>query len=213
MDNIFNTIIADNVACADEMSVVDTVTVENKPFFLNVLRRMSLGGEFTDPSTGKVYNLPEVKESDLEPSIAPQELSVGAAVKVGLAVPTLNVDGHYNELLRTALKPYRRKSMDDVETQAPVYDLLGQYEIMKFIDTVSFNGTAYDFIRIPMEQKRRFLDSMPSKDMERIREYIAAVKEKGSLATLCRNDETGDEVQAFTYRLFLLTPAAGADES
>lgn len=206
LDNVFNQYIAENVSNVEDMTAghsVEEVTLETKPFFLNVLRRISLGDTYYDSDTKKEYKLPEVTAADLKPSVEDKEVSIND-VTVTLSVPNLVTDSHYNELLRQALRPFKKKSLDDPEVASPVYDLIGQYETLKYIKSVSFKGKAYDFIRIPMEQRKKFIDSVPSKTMEVIKNYIIDVKAKGSKATLYEDAESGAKVQGFIYNLFLI---------
>lgn len=218
LDNIFNNYIHENVRSMTEMeSALGQVTLETKPFFLNVLRKISLGDTYYDSDTKKSYKLPEVTADDLVTHTKPIEITVGddGGVVITVAVPNLRVDGYYNDLLKLALKPYKKKSLEDSDVASPVYDLLGQYEVMKYIDTVSFRGTSYEFVKIPMEQKKQFLDNLPSKKMEEIKNFILGVKEISNKATLYHDDETGEEVQGYTYNLFLIKsvlPTTDGDE-
>ena len=136
--NIYNDFISESVYMNDDIvDLARLVTLETKPYFINLLRVASFGKTYF--LKGEAYDLYEVTPEDLKLKTAPRTV-VANKFKINLEFPTLVDDSRYNNLLVTALNPHKKKrSLNDVNI-GTVNDLYQSYEILKYIVSFEFNG-------------------------------------------------------------------------
>lgn len=215
ISNIYNNYIAESVSLKDDMvNLSHVVTVDKKPYLLNVLRSISLGDEYvpseeeeetpnTLEDTDKVktvYKIYEVTEKDLEAKSETPEDVVFGNFRFKLAIPTLAEDTTYNSFLLNALKPYRKKKISDADLGA-VADVYQIYEMMKYIKTVTFENQEYTFSALAPSDKVKLLDSLPRSASDAIAAFIRKVKKNEDIAYSAIS-ETGDKVVMDSNTLF-----------
>ena len=127
--NIYSDYISESVYKNDDLvDLSRIITLETKPYFINVLRTVSFGNKYY--SKGEEYELYQVKPEDLVPNAKPHTI-VANKFKINLEVPTLFDDERYNNLLSNALAPHKKKkSIRDVNVGS-VTDLYQVYELLK----------------------------------------------------------------------------------
>lgn len=204
--DVYNEFIAENVVITNDMvPSTKVITLETKPFVLNVLRTLTLGNTYYDDETDKVYILNEVTADDLVPKIEDETIEFGN-VKIVLSVPDLERDTKYNKLLCIALNPYKKKNLKDSDT-FPVMDLYQTYEIFKYIKTISFKDVDYDFDQVAMNDKNKLLNSLHASIVNQITDYIKVVEDKKDVALKATDSESGETISPSVYTLFFAKTA------
>lgn len=206
--NIYNDYIRESVVRNDSMvDISQVVTVDIKPYLLIELRRNTFGdtyygdGDEDDEVENKEYKLYEVTAKDLESAIKPVKVKFGN-VTIKLDVPTIEKESKYNSLLiSTGLSSFKKKKIDE-STLAQVADVYQLYEMMKYISTIVFEGVEYDFDKVAMAQKMRFLDMISPTIVNNINKFIKKVKKSEEKAFRAIADD-GDEITLGTRNLFM----------
>lgn len=206
--NIYNDYIRESVVRNDSMvDISQVVTVDVKPYLLIELRKNTFGdtyygdGDEDDEVENKEYKLYEVTAKDLESAIKPVKVKFGN-VTIKLDVPTIEKESKYNALLiSTGLSSFKKKKIDE-STLAQVADVYQLYEMMKYISTIVFDGVEYDFDKVAMAQKMRFLDMISPTIVNNINKFIKKVKKSEEKAFRAIADD-GDEITLGTRNLFM----------
>ena len=206
--NIYNDYIRESVVRNDSMvDISQVVTVDIKPYLLIELRKNTFGdiyygdGDEDEEVENKEYKLYEVTAKDLESAIKPVKVKFGN-VTIKLDVPTIEKESKYNALLiSTGLSPFKKKKIDE-STLAQVADVYQLYEMMKYISTIVFDGVEYDFDKVAMAQKMRFLDMISPTIVNNINKFIKKVKKSEEKAFKAIADD-GDEITLGTRNLFM----------
>lgn len=206
--NIYNDYIRESVVRNDSMvDISQVVTVDVKPYLLIELRKNTFGdiyygdGDEDDEVENKEYKLYEVTAKDLESVIKPVKVKFGN-VTIKLDVPTIEKESKYNALLiSTGLSSFKKKRIDE-STLAQVADVYQLYEMMKYISTIVFDGVEYDFDKVAMAQKMRFLDMISPTIVNNINKFIKKVKKSEEKAFKAIADD-GDEITLGTRNLFM----------
>lgn len=206
--NIYNDYIRESVVRNDSMvDISQVVTVDVKPYLLIELRKNTFGdiyygdGDEDEEVENKEYKLYEVTAKDLESAIKPVKVKFGN-VTIKLDVPTIEKESKYNSLLiSTGLSSFKKKKIDE-STLAQVADVYQLYEMMKYISTIVFDGVEYDFDKVAMAQKMRFLDMISPTIVNNINKFIKKVKKSEEKAFKAIADD-GDEITLGTRNLFM----------
>lgn len=206
--NIYNDYIRESVVRNDSMvDISQVVTVDVKPYLLIELRKNTFGdiyygdGDEDEEVENKEYKLYEVTAKDLESAIKPVKVKFGN-VTIKLDVPTIEKESKYNALLiSTGLSSFKKKKIDE-STLAQVADVYQLYEMMKYISTIVFDGVEYDFDKVAMTQKMRFLDMISPTIVNNINKFIKKVKKSEEKAFKAIADD-GDEITLGTRNLFM----------
>lgn len=206
--NIYNDYIRESVVRNDSMvDISQVVTVDIKPYLLIELRKNTFGdiyygdGDEDEEVENKEYKLYEVTAKDLESAIKPVKVKFGN-VTIKLDVPTIEKESKYNSLLiSTGLSSFKKKKIDE-STLAQVADVYQLYEMMKYISTIVFDGIEYDFDKVAMAQKMRFLDMISPTIVNNINKFIKKVKKSEEKAFKAIADD-GDEITLGTRNLFM----------
>lgn len=206
--NIYNDYIRESVVRNDSMvDISQVVTVDIKPYLLIELRKNTFGdiyygdGDEDEEVENKEYKLYEVTAKDLESVIKPVKVKFGN-VTIKLDVPTIEKESKYNSLLiSTGLSSFKKKKIDE-STLAQVADVYQLYEMMKYISTIVFDGVEYDFDKVAMAQKMRFLDMISPTIVNNINKFIKKVKKSEEKAFKAIADD-GDEITLGTRNLFM----------
>ena len=105
--NIYNDFLSESVYMNDDLvDLARVITLETKPYFINLLRVASFGKTYY--VKGEAYDLYEVTPEDLKIKSTPHTV-IANKFKINLEVPTLMEDSRYNNLLVTALTPHKKK--------------------------------------------------------------------------------------------------------
>lgn len=208
--NVYNVFIKENVRLTDDMVSSDqVVTLETRPAILSHLRQMSLGEEYYDDETDKTYKMVPITEEMLKPSIEDEVITFGN-IEITLSVPNLVRDSRYNDLLCIALKPYTKKKNAAESDAFPVMDMYQVYEVFKYIKTLSFKGTVYDFDQVAMNDKMKFYGNLPAGVMTKIHDYIKRVEDKKEETMKAVDDESGETISPNIYTIFFAKTAHNA---
>lgn len=207
MANIYNDFIRESVVRNDSMAdILQVTTVDVKPFLLIELRRNTFGDVYIGDSDeeneveGKEYKLYEPVDADFDSKIKPTKITFGA-VTIKLDVPTLEKEGKYNSLLiANGLAQFKKKKVNDGNL-GQIADSYQIYEIMKYISTITFNNVEYDFDKVPMQQKMKFLDLISPVIVNNINKFIKKVKKAEEKAYKAISDD-GDEIKLDINSLF-----------
>lgn len=176
ISNFHNKNIKDSVVSENDVaSLGGYVTVAQKPFFINVLRTITLGNEIVKDN--EKYTLYDVVDSDLTDELEEVDLKRGKTT-IHLRVPVLDVDTKYNGQLVQDLARYKKTRVESA-TEGEMYaifDLYRIYEIMKYIDYLEVGGSRYPFEEVSIADQKRILDSMSAGVIEEIETYIKQVR-------------------------------------
>lgn len=201
--NLLNEYIAKNVVYTNDMAnISNTVTLDIRPFLLNVLRTISIGKEIRED--GKEYEFYSVQESDLKSTLKP-EVFKRDTFELVIQVPTLKEDTIYNTILMGALSQYRNKqarTMTEMEAGA-INEIYTFYENMKYIKSFTIGKSTYEFIDLTTHDKVKVLNQFPQQIISAINRYRKQVDnlvEKAFTAT-CNSDGStmvvDQEIQLF----------------
>lgn len=190
--SILNDFIAENVQFTDDIvDVRKNVTVIQKAYILNSLRKISYGDTFT--SDGVNYKLYEVKDTDFELAVEPRTIEHNG-LKINLAVPTIATDTHFNRILSQALSSYKNRqsrSISEVES-ADLLFKYNLYEQMKYIESFEFNGKVYTFNDLIPRSCLDFMNILKASIIRKITEFQEEVQEKILPALTIYNEETAE---------------------
>lgn len=189
--NIYNDFLSESVYMNDDLvDMARVITLETKPYFINLLRVASFGKTYY--VKGEAYDLYDVKAKDLKIKSKPHTV-VANKFKINLEVPTLIEDTRYNNLLATALTPHKKKrSINDVNI-GTVNDLYQIYEILKYIVSFEFGGQVYKFSQYSIQDRIKFLNNLSSVTIEEIKTYIKDTAKKAEDIALTAKSQTTDE--------------------
>lgn len=201
---IYGDYLTESVYKADDLvDLSRIITLETKPYFINVLRTISFGRTYYNK--GQAYELYEVKDEDLIPKAKPHTV-IANKFKINIEVPTIFEDGRYNNLLINALGPYKRKkSLKDVNVGS-VTDLYQIYEILKYIVSFEFAGQVYRFNQYSIQDRIKFLNNLSQITIEEIKEYIKNnVKKAEDKALAAVSTTNGEHIVADMNSIFFST--------
>ena len=169
--NIKESVVPEN----DVVPLGSYVTVAQKPFFINVLRTITLGNEIVKDN--EKYTLYDVVDSDLTNELESIDIKRGKTT-IHLRVPVLDVDTKYNGQLIQDLSKYKKTRVDQASEGElyAIFDLYRIYEIMKYIDSLEVSGSSYPFEEVSIADQKRILDSMSAGVIEEIEAYIKEVR-------------------------------------
>lgn len=199
--NIYGEYLSDSVFSNEDMiDMSREVTLETKPFFINELRCISLGRSYYEK--GVPYELYDVQPEDLIPKAKPKTI-IANKFKINIAVPNLQDDARYNNLLINALAPYKKKrNINDIPVGS-VTDLYQVYELLKYIVSFEFNDTVYVFNRYSIQDRIKFINNLAQITINEIKDYVRMhVKNSEERAMKAINLETGDSITADINSLF-----------
>lgn len=200
ISNIFNEFIKTSVEeVSDITKVMETMTIDVKPFVIVQLRNLTLGDKYVDSSTNTSYTLYDVQEEDLESSIEPAVIQFNNFI-LRLAVPTLIKDQNINNQLLLELGNFKKKLTD--EDYGKVADLYQIYELMKFITEIELDGNVFDFEHCPVNKKIKIINSLPQRVVSEITEYVESVKELEEKALTAVNETTNETIEVEMSTLF-----------
>lgn len=208
--NIYNEYLSEFVYKNDDpVDLNRIITLETKPYFINALRQVSFGNTYY--LKGEAYELYKVQPGDLETTSAPKTV-IANNFKINLAIPTLLEDERYNNLLVTALNPYKKKkSVHDINFGS-VTDLYQIYELLKYIVSFEFKGEVYRFNQYSIQDRIKFLNNLSSVTIDEIRSYVKdTVKKAEQIALTAINSTTGDKIITDINTLFFSTTTRKED--
>ena len=199
---IYNDYISESVSKVDDIvDLLRIVTLETKPYFINVLRKISFGSTYYEK--GIAYELYEVKKEDFEPKAQPKTI-IANKFKINLMVPTLFEDERYTNLLINALGPYKKKRSIQEVNSASVLGLYYLYELLKYIVSFEFNGEVYKFNQYSIQDRIKFLNNLSQITIEEIKNYIKEnVKKAEEIALSATSKLSGEKITADINSLFL----------
>lgn len=189
--NIYNDFLSESVYMNDDaVDMARVITLETKPYFINLLRVASFGKIYY--AEGQAYDLYDVTADDLKTKSAPHTV-IANKFKINLEIPTLLEDSRYNNLLITALNPYKKKRSINEVNLGSVNDLYQIYEILKYIVSFEFNGQVYRFAQYSIQDRIKFLNNLASVTIEEIKAYIKDTTKKAEDIALSATSQTSDE--------------------
>lgn len=200
---IYGEYISESVQIKDDMvDVARTVTLETKPYFINVLRTLSLGSAYYE--NGICYELYDVTPEDLVPKAKPHTVTANK-FKINLRIPTIYEDNRFNNLLINALSPYKKKkSLNDINIGS-VSDLYQMYELVKYIESFEFDGKVYQFNSYTIQDRNKFLNNLAQVTINEIKDYIKEHVKDNEERALTAIGETGEKVVADINTIFFTT--------
>lgn len=199
--NIYTDYLSESVYLNDDtIDLSRVITLETKPYFINILRTISFGKTYY--LKGEAYNLYNVQEEDLHPKATPKSIKANKFT-INLQVPTIFEDSRYNNLLINALAPYKKKqSINDVNLGS-VTDLYQVYELLKYIVSFEFNNQTYNFSQYSIQDRIKFINNLSQITIEEIKEYIKEnVKNAEEKALEIINVTTGEKATADINTIF-----------
>lgn len=201
LSNIYSDYLSESVSKNDDMvDLSRIITLETKPYFINVLRTISFGSTYY--SKGQAYELYDVKPEDLEPKAEPKTI-IANKFKINLMVPTIFDDERYNNLLVNALAPHKKKRSINEVNVGSVTDLYQMYEILKYIVSFEFNEQVYRFGQYSIQDRIKFLNNLPQITIEEIKEYIKeTVKKAEEIALGAVSHTSGEKITADINTIF-----------
>ena len=201
--NILNEYIKQNVEFTDDQVKTDILTLDIRPFILNVLRVISIGKNIK--LNGKEYTFYEVQPEDLVSQLQP-EVYKRDTFELVINVPTIREDTIYNALLMNALSQYKNKQVRSLSEAdaASINTLYSFYENMKYVKSFTVNGTTYNFIELATQDKIRLLNQFPQQIISvliRYRKQVEKFVDKAFTLTSVDDGttlEVDNELQLFT---------------
>lgn len=158
---IFNDIITANCEGECEFSLMDKVPV------LLQLRKASIGDDISvGDDTYKLSDLPQIDETF--ESVGTKEYN---GIEVVLKVPSLERD---NKVSAQLIKEFHKLSDTDKDTEA--INLVLTFEIIKFIESVTINGSTFVFDAYNSYDCRKLVDALPLKLNNMIIEFITSYR-------------------------------------
>lgn len=199
--NIYSDYLSTSVMNTEDMVDLRTeITLETKPFFINELRSISLGKTYYEK--GEPYEMYEVRPEDLIPKAKPKTITANK-FRINIAVPNLQEDVRYNNLLINALGPYKKKKDISQVNVGSVTDLYQMYELLKYIVSFEFNGQIYRFAQYSIQDRIKFLNNLAQVTVNEIKNYVREhVKTSEERALKCINSTTGNTIQADINTIF-----------
>lgn len=207
--NVHNKYIMDSVAFEDDpVRVASYVNLEQRPYMLMILRRLSMGDIYVDRE-GKEYSIYRPTDDDLVQKIKPKTIKRGQ-VSINLRVPTLDIDTQYNTQITGALSVYRKKGADSITDGdfAVVQELYQMYEVMKYIESIEFGSKKYEFQNLSIADKTKVLNTLPELIMSQIQDYIMLVSKVEEKAYSVISLESGEPTELDAVTIFSNRKAA-----
>lgn len=198
--NIYSEYLNESVILNDDaVDLSRIITLETKPYFINILRTVSFGKTYY--IKGKAYEFYSVTENDLIPKAKPHTICANK-FKINLAVPTLYDDIRYNNLIVNALGPLKNKDINNINVGS-VTDLYQTYELLKYIVSFEFNDTVYIFNRYSIQDRIKFLNNLSQLTVEEIKKYIKDnTKKAEEIAMTAVSTESGEKIVADINTIF-----------
>lgn len=192
--NLLNEYISKNVEYTNDVAdVKNSVTLDVRPFLLNVLRTISIGKEIK--SDGKTYELYTVKPEDLVSTLKP-EVFTRESFELVINVPTIKADTIYNTLLMGALSKYRNKqtrNMTEMEA-GEINEIYIFYENMKYIESFTLGKNQYNFIELSTHDKIKVLNQFPQQLISVINRYRKQVDNQINKAFTATNSDDNSSI-------------------
>ena len=199
-NRIFNEYIKENVESTDSFGdICDIIDVSERPYLINLLRKATLGDEYKHDD--KVYHLYEVTDKDFDIDGKNQSFECGS-MTVHLEFPSLTKDNKMNEQLSIALGPYKRRSLND-EDYGNIADIYNLYEIMKYVAVIEKDGNSIEFDTLSLSNRKKFIDKLPIRYIEKIGDFISQVKEhEKKCFTAINVSDKNDEIEVDASSIF-----------
>lgn len=196
VSNLLNDYITQCVEYTDDVvDVSKTVTVLQKPFLINKLRTLNFGSEHTEGE--KTYKFYDVQPEDFEITLEPKIIKRGD-LSITLRVPSIAVDTHFNKILIQALSGYKNKAARNI-TETEGGDVLMRYqlyELMKYIESFTFNGQTFDFTDMIPKSCVDFMNVLKAPMVKEITAYKAEIDKLAKKATTLTNkDDSSDTME------------------
>lgn len=210
LSNIYSEYLSESVAKIDDaVDLSRIITLETKPYFINVLRKISFGSTYYHKGEG--YEMYDVKPEDLEPK-AQSKTIIANKFKINLNVPTIFEESKYNALLMNALAPHKKKRNINEVNVGSVTDLYQIYELLKYIVSFEFNGQLYRFNQYTIQDRIKFLNNLSQITIEEIKEYIKEnVRKAEEIALGATSSTSGEKITADINTLFFSTTTRKED--
>lgn len=200
VSNIFNEYIRNSVQFESDMvDVCNVLTVDIKPFILTQLRILTLGDNYVDRQSKKVYKIAEVTADDLTSSIEPSLIEYNN-LTIRFCVPTLAKETTINNQLLLELGKFKKNLAE--EDYGKVSDLYHVYEIFKFITSIEVGGKVFDFSNCPTNKKMKIVNNLPHKVVIAINEYIEKSREKAEKNIVATIPETNESINLDVSTIF-----------
>ena len=200
-NRLFNEYIIENVECIEDFgSAADLITVCERPYLINLLRKVTLGDEYKED--GKTYKIYEVKDTDFNIEEKSMSFECGS-MTINLEYPTLSKDNKINNHLSDALNPYkgRRLNEDDYGHVGDIYTL---YEILKYISSIEMGGSVIEFDTLSIANRKKFVDKLPLRFVEIIGNFMKQVKEHETKCfTAVNESDSSDTIEIDLTSLFV----------
>lgn len=205
ISNIFNDYIKSSVEYVEDMAnVLETLTIDIKPFIIVQLRTLTLGDKYYDSSENGSYTLYDVTEQDLTNTIEPTIIEFNNFI-LRLSVPTIMKDQSLNSQLLVELGNFKKNLSDD--DYGKVADLYHVYEIMKYITEIELNGNVFNFEKCPVNKKMKIINSLPQRVISEITDYMDRVKDLEQKALTAINDNDNSTIEVDLSSLFFTKTA------
>ena len=206
ISNVYNDFISEAVQFRDDIAnVIETITLDVKPYVMVQLRQITLGDKYVD-SDGKTYTIRPVTDADLKSKVEPKMIEFNNFI-LRLEVPNLEKDRMINGQMLVELGNFKKNLSD--EDYGKVADLYNVYELMKYITEIELNGNIFDFEKCPVNKKIKIVNSLPQRVVSEITDYIDEVKSHEDKALEATNDETGEVTIMDMTTLFFTKNARG----
>lgn len=193
VNNLLNDFIAQCVEYTDDVAEVSkTVTVLQKPFLINKLRTLNFGDTHIDGE--KTYKFYDVTAEDLDIELESKTIE-RAGLTINLRVPSIAVDTHFNKILIQALSGYKNKAARNM-TETEGGDILMRYqlyELMKYIESFTFNGQTFDFTDMVPKSCVDFMNVLKAPMIKEITAYKAEIDKLTKKATTLTNVNDVDD--------------------
>lgn len=173
-NRLFNEYIIENVECLEDFgNPADMITVYERPYLINLLRKATLGDIYKE--NDKTYKIYEVKDSDFNAVDKTMSFDCGS-MTIHLEYPTLSKDNKINTHLSDALNPYKGKRLNE-DDYGHIGDIYTLYEILKYISSIEMGGNIIEFDTLSIANRKKFVDKLPLRFVEIIGDFMKKIKE------------------------------------
>lgn len=201
VSNIFNEFIKNSVTITDENvpDVLNSITVDIKPFLLAQIRILTLGDIYVDKKKKKNYVINPITEESVVSKIK-QEVFTHNNIEIVCNVPTLNIDTNYNNQLLLELGKFKKDVSE--EDYGKVADLYQTYEIYKYIKEIRMGESTFDFVNCPTNKKMRIINNLSPRIISAINGYIEKTKIAGETEITATDKESNDTIKLDVSTIF-----------
>lgn len=193
VSSAFDKIIIDCVKLEDETINIKDIKITKRPMIIRALRNLSFSETFK--KDGEDYRFCTVTKKDIE-DVIDEEITINDKIKVKLSVPSIKKDLEVNKNLAIHIESYRRRleANKEIFDASKITDIYYLFELIRFIDSISFDDKEYLFADMVPQEQIRALNSFPQNTISQITEYSVKVHKIEEKYFTAQNVKTKEKI-------------------